>query len=135
MLPYVAQLPEHRQWSDPLLRKVFDQAADKSQQKLHAGLALLPVDPGQVDYLLGRLLDADPQVELAVIRDALAPQKDRLLDRLWAVAEKPQQGYDAQRAGAAAALAKYDPDSERWVNRRVDTVVFLSSLQETRRKR
>ncbi len=97
VLPYVAQLPEHRQWSDPLLREVFDQAADKSQQKLHAGLALLPVDPGQVDYLLGRLLDADPQVELAVIRDALAPQKDRLLDRLWAVAEKPQQGYDAQR--------------------------------------
>ena len=59
--PYIARLTEHRPWSDPLLREVCDEAPEKSPQKLHASLALLPVDPGQVDYLLGRLLDADPQ--------------------------------------------------------------------------
>ena len=34
--------------------------ADDSRQKLHTSLALLPVDPGQVEYLYDRLLDAEP---------------------------------------------------------------------------
>ena len=85
----------------------------KSRQKLHASLALLPVDATQVDYLYGRLLDAEPH-EVPVIRDALAPHKDDLLDKLWAVVEKPEKGKESQRLRAAAALAKYDPESEKW---------------------
>ena len=81
-----------------------------SRQKLHASLALLPVDATQVDYLYGRLLDAEPH-EVPVIRDALAPHKDELLDKLWAVVEKPEKGKESQRLRAAAALAKYDPES------------------------
>ncbi len=49
-----------------------------------------------------------------MIRDALAPHKDELLDKLWAVAEKPDKGKESQRLRAAAALAKYDPESEKW---------------------
>ena len=88
--------------------------ADNDRRKqLHASLALLPVDATQVDYLYGRLLDAEPH-EVPVIRDALAPHKDALLDKLWAVVETPEKGKESQRLRAAAALAKYDPESEKW---------------------
>ena len=76
-------------------------------KQLHASLALLPVDPCQVDYLYGWLLDAEPH-EVAVIRDALAPHKEQLVDRCgpwW----KRRKRQGTQRLRAAAALAKYDP--------------------------
>jgi serine/threonine protein kinase len=101
----IGEMTEYRRWTDPLLREENDKAAAKSRQKLHVSLALLPVDPGQVDYLYGRLLDAQPH-EVPVIRDALGPQKDVLLDKLWAVVETPENGKESQRLRAAAALAR-----------------------------
>ena len=109
----VDEMTEYRKWTDPLLRQENGKATMNSRQKLHASLALLPVDATQVDYLCGRLLDAGPH-EVPVIRDALAPYKDSLLERLWAVVEKPEMGQESQRLRAAAALAKYDPESPRW---------------------
>ena len=111
--PVVGEMAEYRQWTDPLLREENDKAADKSRQKLHASLALLPVDGSQVTYLYGRLLDAEPH-EVPVIRDALAAHKDDLLEKLWAVALKPEKGKEPERLRAAAALAKYDPESGKW---------------------
>src|SRR5947209_20596086 len=55
----VGEMAEYRQWTDPLLREEMDKAADKSRQKLHTSLALLPVDGSQVPYLYDRLLDAE----------------------------------------------------------------------------
>ena len=109
----VGEMSEYRRWVDPLLREEYKKAADKSRQKLHTSLALLPVDATQVDYLHGRLLDAAPN-EVPVIRDALAPHKDKLLGKLWAVVEEPAKGKEAQRLRAASALAKYDPESDKW---------------------
>src|SRR5262249_1287102 len=60
-----------------------------------------------------RLLDADPH-EVPVIRDALAPHKDDLQEKLWAGIEKPEKGKESQRLRAAAALAKYAPESAKW---------------------
>jgi WD40 repeat protein len=109
----VTEMADYRKWTDPLLREENDKAAANSRQKLHTSLALLPVDAGQVGYLKGRLLKAEPH-EVPVICDALAPHKDTLLDKLWAVAEKPEIGEEQQRLRAAAALAKYDPENEKW---------------------
>ncbi len=109
----IGEMVEYRKWADPLLREENEKAAANSRQKLHVSLALLPVDPSQVDYLSGRLLEAEPR-EVPVIRDALAPHKNALLEKLWAVAEKPETGKAPQRLRAAAALAKYDPESEKW---------------------
>ena len=113
----VEQLPHYRRWADPLfLRHAQDSPADSKEHRkehLHASLALLPVDDGQVDYLYGRLLDAGPQ-DVAVIRDALRPHKDELVGRLWGVVEKPPREKEGQRLRAACALAIYDPDSPRW---------------------
>ena len=104
----IGKMVGYRKWTDPLLREENDKAAAKSRQKLHTSLALLPVDPGQVAYLHGRLLDAEPH-EVPVIRDTLAPHKGELLDKLWAVVLTPDKGKEAQGLRAAAALAKRAP--------------------------
>jgi formylglycine-generating enzyme required for sulfatase activity len=113
----IAEISDYRQWADAPLREENLKAADKSRQKLNTSLALLPVDPGQVPYLYERLLDAQPQ-EVPVIRDALAGHQDDLLDKLWAVVETPGTGKESQRLAAASALAKFDPDNERWARAR-----------------
>ena len=49
-----------------------------------------------------------------MIRDALTPHKEQLVEKLWAVVESPEKDKDSQRLRTAAALAKYDPESEKW---------------------
>jgi hypothetical protein len=102
-----------QRYTNPILVEVFSDPATNAKGKLHLSLALLSVDGTQVAYLFDRLLDAEPH-EVPVIRDALAVHKDDLRDKLWAVVEKPEKGKESQRLRAAAALAKYDPESEKW---------------------
>jgi formylglycine-generating enzyme required for sulfatase activity len=111
----VQEMAPFRRWLDPLLHAAYAQAeaAPDLRKQLHASLALLPVDATQVEYLYGRLLDAGPH-EIPVIRDALAAHQSELVDRLWAVVARPDKGHEKQRLRAAAALATYDPDSQRW---------------------
>ena len=109
----VTSLGKYRTWADPLLKAKFDQAKEGSSQRLNVAVALLPVDASQVDYLSKRLLDAAPN-DVPVIRDALGPYKDELVEKLWAVVEQPAQGHEQQGLRAACALANYDPGSERW---------------------
>lgn len=111
----VKDMAGYRGWLDPLLHDADAQAQQDrdSRKQLHTSLALLPVDATQKDYLYGRLLDAEPN-EVPVIRDALRPHSDTLLDKLWAVVEASEKGRESQRLRAAAALATYDPKSARW---------------------
>ena len=109
----VGEMAEYRKWTDPLLREANDQGSNEVPAETPRQPGPVAGGPSQVDYLYGRLLDADPH-EVPVIRDALAPHKDELLDKLWAVVEKPEKGKESQRLRAAAALAKYDPESEKW---------------------
>ena len=109
----VKEMDGYHQWADPLLRQEVEEAKDGSRRKLHASLALLPVDPRQVDYLYRRLLDAAP-TQVPVIRDALQGHREALTGKLWAVVEKVEKGKEGRRLRAAAALAVYDPESPRW---------------------
>ncbi|MGA2033480.1 MAG: SUMF1/EgtB/PvdO family nonheme iron enzyme, partial [Thermoguttaceae bacterium] len=116
----IAQVPEvidemedYRAWADPMLEEKYEKAPKDSTRKLHASLALLPVDPGQTGYLYERLLNAEPQ-EVPVIRAALTSHKEALTNNLWAVVEQPAQGKESQRLRAACALATFDPDNQRW---------------------
>ncbi len=109
----VGNLKAYRRWADPLLNIKFEQAEEGSRQRLNMALALLPVDATQVEYLYKRFLDAAPN-EVPVIRDALAPYKDELIEKLWAVAEQPAQGHEERRLRAACALAAYGPEDQRW---------------------
>jgi formylglycine-generating enzyme required for sulfatase activity len=105
-----------RRYMEPLLKQAYAeaQASGDARKKLRASLALLPVDPGQVEYLHGRLLDAGP-TELAVLRDALRGHREELVPRLWAVVRREREHPD-RRFRAACVLASYDTAGEggRW---------------------
>jgi serine/threonine protein kinase/formylglycine-generating enzyme required for sulfatase activity len=109
----VRDLEPYRRWADPLLRERLNQEDLGDDKRQHIALALLPVDPGQREYLAERLLDADP-LAVPVLRDALEPHHEELRERLWAAARQPSPGKVARRLRAAAALAAYDPDDGRW---------------------
>jgi formylglycine-generating enzyme required for sulfatase activity len=42
------------------------------------------------------------------------PHKHQLVGELWPVVESPEKGKEGQRLRAAAALATYNPESEKW---------------------
>ena len=56
----VKQIAVYRRWADSKLARLLKDSKPSSRQHLHASLALLPVDPQQVDYLRERLLTALP---------------------------------------------------------------------------
>ena len=103
---------DYRRWADPALRAELEQAGDDSRRKLHAALALWPVDRSLRPFLEERLLAAAPG-ELPVIREALSPQRAELTPRLWSVVESLKAG-DAALLPPAAALASYAPDAPEW---------------------
>ncbi len=121
----IAELEGYRQWTDPLLRAELDKAAGDPRRRLHAGLALLPVDSGRTDHLYAQLLTAEAR-DVPVIRDALFPHQQQLRGRLWGVLTGPAgiKGQPDPRLRAAFALAKYDPHNSEW-QKAADPVVAL----------
>ncbi|MDA1229610.1 MAG: SUMF1/EgtB/PvdO family nonheme iron enzyme [Planctomycetota bacterium] len=108
----ISSLNEYREWADPLLKARISEAADGSAEKLQLALALLPVDESQIEYLRDQL-PVCSLTQFPVLRTALLSHKAKLTDALWQVATDEQRG-DAERFQAAAALAEYAPDDERW---------------------
>lgn len=110
----VAETGPYRRWLNPLLREAYARAAEQhdARRQLHASLGLLSSDPSQVEYLYEAMLVGDP-TEVVVIRDALAPHKVELTERLWAEAEN-ERADTGRRLRAACALATYTPDDPRW---------------------
>jgi len=108
----ISAMREYRPYLDGSLRTEFEKAPDLSRRKLHASLALLPVDATQVDYLFDRLLNAAPG-ELPVVRDALRIHRATLTPKLWTIVESAKPG-DARLLPAAGALASYAPDDGKW---------------------
>ena len=109
--PLVKQLAGLRLWANPLLRRIMQSSGEASKERLHASLALLPVDQKQVEFLYHRLLEAAP-TKLPVIGDALKPYRERLVERLWNVLERSEEKGQYLQAGSALAL--YDPANSRW---------------------
>jgi formylglycine-generating enzyme required for sulfatase activity len=110
----VRDMGAYRRWADPLLRqaRASAEADGDARKQLHASLALLPADPGLVDYLLERLLAAGPD-EIGAIRELLAPHGDTVGEPLWAVLED-RAADPGRRLRAASALAAYAPEDGRW---------------------
>ena len=109
----IGEMSEYRKWTDNLLRKEFEKGDGDSAQKLHASLALLPVDPNQIDYLYDRLLNAKPN-EVPIICAQLKNHQDNLSAKLWTVVDSPKKGRESQRLRAASALAMYEPTNANW---------------------
>ena len=110
----VENLSDYYRWARRPLSDLLSSTKEQSSPHLHASLALLPVDPGQVEYLYNRMLKASP-TDLPVIRDALQGYRGKLVERLWGVLKNPQADSD-QRFSAACALASYDPagSNSKW---------------------
>src|SRR5262249_6621703 len=107
-------MASYRRWLDEPLRQASAEAQQSgdTRKQLHASLALLPVDPARVEYLLPRLLTAQTPQEVLVIRQALQPHRAQLSERLWQVLEHP--GGAGERLRAAGGLAAYAEADPRW---------------------
>src|SRR5262249_3427783 len=86
--------------------------AEKDKELLHISLALVPVDPGQVEYLTGRILKANIQ-EVTVIRDALLTHQSEVSASLWSILIDPERDSN-ERLRAACAVATYPPNDPHW---------------------
>jgi formylglycine-generating enzyme required for sulfatase activity len=119
----VHELARYRSWAEPRLAAVAARSAPATRERLRAGLALLPWDAGQVDYLRERLLTADSR-ELKVIREALAGHEVGVVPRLWEVLAEAKT-EPGRRLRGACALAGLDPSSRQWSEVSHDVVARL----------
>ena len=110
----IQELDGYRDRAKPLLREANDKAQTDSAQKLHASLALLASDAGEVNYLYEQLLKADPR-DVILIRDQLLERghDQDLKEKLWGVVESTAQ-TEGRRLRAACALAAFAPEDRRW---------------------
>jgi formylglycine-generating enzyme required for sulfatase activity len=110
----VERLTGHRRWANPRLVRLVQASKDDSKVRLHASLALVPVDPSQIDYLAKRVLTASP-TELPVIWIILTGHHFAPVKRFWDVLDDPKADPD-QRFRAACVLANSDAEGteKRW---------------------
>jgi serine/threonine protein kinase/formylglycine-generating enzyme required for sulfatase activity len=106
------EIERYRSWAEPRLRSIVSHEPDDSRAKLHASLALLPRDSGQIGYLYSRLLTADPMV-MVLLRDRLGPYLGESTGRLRGDLRtaRPQDPRILPLAGVLAAL---DPGNREW---------------------
>ncbi len=116
----ITDLTAHREWTESLLKTGLDKAPDGSPDRLRFALALVPGDKNQVNHLKLQLPICLLN-EFPVLRAALLPHKDKLVEWLWQLVQDEERAAP-QRFQAAAALAEYAPDDERWP----ETAPFVS---------
>jgi serine/threonine protein kinase/formylglycine-generating enzyme required for sulfatase activity len=115
----VARLNPVRKWADPSLARLAASADPGTPARLHAAMALLPVDPSKKDAVFQGLLVAAPK-DSPAIRESLVESVNgpELSQRLWS-ALSDEQSPASRRFRAGAALAAFEPPdprapSERW---------------------
>ncbi len=114
---FVKAFEKYRPWTDGRLRKLFDSSDNDSSAKLHAALALAPVDTGVISHLRNRLLTTT-SAEFPLVRDSLQRHDRELgqqIEELWKTAEDATVPI-SRRFQAACALATYAPEDTRWSN-------------------
>ncbi len=104
------ELAPFRRWALPLLRSGASPEQRDYGERLRCSMALLPDDPGQVDYLVDRMLAEEPVTSLT-IRGVLYPFRGDIGVGLWEVA-KDSHRPSPDRLRAALALCLYDPPPE-----------------------
>ena len=106
------QIADHRRWADPKLRQILTDPKSRSRDTLLASLALLPVDPKQVEHLVSRVPDVTAD-EVGLLSHVLKPYRDKVVPSLWRKIEEVSPKAPSIRP-LAAALANLDPDDSRW---------------------
>ncbi|MFI5454056.1 MAG: protein kinase [Isosphaerales bacterium] len=96
-----------RPWAVPILRREAAEGQTDPRSRLRCSLALVRDDPGQVDYLFGRMLAEDPLTSFT-IREALFAHRRAITPGLWEIARDSRRPA-RDRLQAALALCLYDP--------------------------
>ena len=109
----VRQLNGYRRWANAQLKSLVQSPDDASREKLHASLALLPVDSSQVPIPRSAVCSTPRRPNCQCIRDALKPHQASLIPKLWSTLDSAKPG-DVSLLRAASALADYDGTSPRW---------------------
>ena len=86
----VRQLNGYRRWANAWLKSLVQNPDDASREKLHASLALLPVDSSQLPFLEQHLLNTTA-TELPVIRDSLKPHEASLIPSSGPLSTRPSR--------------------------------------------
>ena len=110
----VRQLDGYRRWANPRLKTLVENADENSREKLHASLALLPADAAQVNPLYDWMVETEVPEVATVIGQSLEPHSKSLKEDLWTAVEQARPG-DKRIRPAASALARYEPENDRWV--------------------
>ncbi len=96
-----------RSWAVPILRRETTDAQTDPRARLRYSLALVRDDPGQVDYLLGRMLAEDPLTSFT-IRDALFAHREAITPGLWQIAQRlASPGTRSPASGAGAVPVRF----------------------------
>ena len=101
----IQELDLHRYRTARELDRIASDPKRSSKERLHASLALLPASGEFDNYLLDRLLAAEPQ-ELFVIVDRLQTRRAAFTERLWAVARNAGTDRKQKLRAARACLAR-----------------------------
>ena len=109
----IDDMTPYRRFVDPLLKEAYLSADLNPRNRLNVALALLPSDPTQRQYLCERLLRSLPR-DVLVIRTALERYRHTCTVQLWERAQADIDGVTGERLRAAAALARYDHESDKW---------------------
>ena len=98
----------------PRLRELWQEPDLPERQRLRVGLALLPVDDAPLGRLReGMLAAAAEPAEMLILRDALCGHGQELAPDLWGLVDDPKLAPE-RRFRALVALARFDPENERW---------------------
>ncbi len=122
----ITRLSPYRRWANAPLRSLVQDSDESSREKLHASLALLPVDPYQVTYLKVRLLDASP-TQFPILRAALMPHRSAIIEALWRELESARP-TNPRVLTASGALALYDRSNPRWSESRAKIAQALVTV-------
>jgi formylglycine-generating enzyme required for sulfatase activity len=114
----IADLDTCRNWANPKLQAILVDSSSTPKERLHASLALLSVDPGQVPYLEQRLLeDVGPEEALVIVRRLAETEHHRDVVSRLQVLMNSDGAPPARRFRAACALARLEPGDEDWRDR------------------
>jgi serine/threonine protein kinase/formylglycine-generating enzyme required for sulfatase activity len=118
------ELPRYRRWANPRLHALADRDSVPPfpGRRLRASLALVEVDPRQVDYLSRRLLDCSME-EFALVCAACGGHADHCTPFLWEVLrDLGRPARERFRAGMALAQL-VPPDSGTWTEADADFLI------------
>ncbi len=115
LLDWLNRAEAHRAWVKPLLAQTLSAASRGSTVRLNAALVSDAGEPAKIDILVDELMTSDlSPSSIDAVCEALGSKAATPLDLLWNAASNGRSAMEGQRLRCAAALARLDPDSERW---------------------